>query len=136
MRKLSLSFLYTASILMAIGGIGDFFINELLDVHVNFLGSPEQNDLFFKFQYLVLAMLHSIGGNLLSCGVSMFALTHFGIRNNMVWAKWTYLIIALLSQGFNGWGMYSVGSYYFYPVMILIFVLLGVFTFPKTTQSV
>ena len=135
MKKLSLILLYTSGALMLIGGIGDQFINQLLDVHLKFLGDPESSDLFLKAQDLMMLMLHSVGGGLMSCGVSMLALTYFGIRKNQDWAKWTVLIIAWIAQGFNGYSMYSAGSYYYYPVAILILVTIGVFIYPKSSQT-
>ena len=135
MKKLSLILLYTSGALMLIGGIGDQFINQLLDVHLKFLGDPESSDLFLKAQDLMMLMLHSVGGGLMSCGVSMLALTYFGIRKNQDWAKWTLLIIAWIAQGFNGYSMYSAGSYYYYPVAILILVTIGVFIYPKSSQT-
>ena len=135
MKKLSLILLYTSGALMLIGGIGDQFINQLLDVHLKFLGDPESSDLFLKAQDLMMLMLHSVGGGLMSCGVSMLALTYFGIRKNQDWAKWTVLIIAWIAQGFNGYSIYSAGSYYYYPVAILILVTIGVFIYPKSSQT-
>ena len=135
MKKLSLILLYTSGALMLIGGIGDQFINQLLDVHLKFLGDPESSDLFLKAQDLMMLMLHSVGGGLMSCGVSMLALTYFGIRKNQDWAKWTVLIIAWIAQGINGYSMYSAGSYYYYPVAILILVTIGVFIYPKSSQT-
>ena len=135
MKKLSLILLYTSGALMLIGGIGDQFINQLLDVHLKFLGDPESSDLFLKAQDLMMLMLHSVGGGLMSCGVSMLALTYFGIRKNQDWTKWTVLIIAWIAQGINGYSMYSAGSYYYYPVAILILVTIGVFIYPKSSQT-
>ena len=121
---------------MLIGGIGDQFINQLLDVHLKFLGNPGSSDLFLKAQDLMMLMLHSVGGGLISCGISMIVLTYFGIQKDQEWAKWTVLIIAWIAQGFNGYSMYSAGSYYYYPLAILILVTLGVFLFPtKASQE-
>ena len=50
----------------------------------------------------MMLMLHSVGGGLMSCGVSMLALTSFGIQRDQLWVKWTILLIALIAQGFNG----------------------------------
>ncbi len=76
-----------------------------------------------------MLMLHSVGAGLMSTGISMFFLTHFAIRKNQAWAKWAFLIIAWVAQGINGYNMYSAGSHFWYPVLILLFVSLGVFTF-------
>ena len=131
MRKISLIILYTSGALMLIGGIGDQFINQLLDVHLKFLGYPPSSDLFIKAQDLMMLMLHSVGGGLISCGVSMLVLTYFGIQRDLEWAKWTVLGIAWIAQGFNGYSMYSAGSYYYYPVAILILTTIGVLLYPK-----
>ena len=120
---------------MLIGGIGDQFINQLLDVHLKFLGNPESSDLFIKAQDLMMLMLHSVGGGLMSCGISMLALTYFGIQKDQDWAKWTVLIIAWIAQGFNGYSMYSAGSYYYYPVAILILVTIGVPLYPNKSET-
>lgn len=135
MRKISLILLYTSGALMLIGGIGDQFINQLLDVHLKFLGNPESSDLFIKAQDLMMLMLHSVGGGLMSCGISMLALTYFGIQKDQDWAKWTVLIIAWIAQGFNGYSMYSAGSYYYYPVAILILVTIGLLLYPNTIET-
>ena len=74
-------------------------------------------------------MLHSAGGGLMSAGVSMFALTHFGLRKGQYWAKWTFLIVAFIAQGINGYGMYSAGSHYWYPILVLACAFAGALTF-------
>lgn len=125
MRKIGLWFLYLSSVLMFIGGLGDQFIVNFLDVHLNYLGNPEDSALFRKSQSLSMLMLHSAGGGLMSTGISMFALTHFAIRDNKEWAKWTFIVIALIAQGINGYGMYMAGSHYWYPAVVLILALIG-----------
>jgi hypothetical protein len=69
-----------------IGGVGDQFINQLLDVHLNYLGNPPKSDLFVKAQDLMILMLH------------------------------------------------SVGSYYYYPITILVLVTIGVFLYPNKSD--
>ncbi|MDW3209977.1 MAG: hypothetical protein R8N23_08925 [Reichenbachiella sp.] len=125
MRKIGIPLLYISSILMFIGGLGDQFIFSFLDVHLKYLGNPENSELLQKAQSLAMFMLHSAGGGLMSAGISMFALTHFGIRNEQSWAAWTFIIIAFIAQGFNGYGMYSAGSHYWYPILVLAFALIG-----------
>lgn len=125
MRKIGISLLYVSSVLMLIGGLGDQFITKFLDVHLNFLGYPENSELLQKAESLAMLMLHSAGGGLMSAGISMFALTHFAIRDNQRWAKWTFIIIALIAQGINGYGMYTAGSHYWYPALVLILALMG-----------
>ena len=120
MRKASIILFYTAGTLMLIGGIGDQFINKLLDVHQQYLGNPEPSEFMTKAESLLILMLHSVGGGLISAGVSMLALTHFGIRNDLKWTVWTTVAVAFIAQGFNGYSMYSAGSYYYYPLAILI----------------
>jgi len=44
------------------------------------LGNPENSDLLRKTAALSMLILHAAGGGLMSAGVSMLALTHFGIR--------------------------------------------------------
>ena len=100
-----------------------------MDVHLNFLGNPENSDLLSKTEELSMLMLHSAGGGLMSAGVSMFALTHFGIRKGQAWAKWTFIIVAFIAQGINGYGMYSAGSHFWYPILVLAFAFSGVITF-------
>lgn len=110
---------------MFIGGLGDQFILHFLDVHLAYLGNPSDSELFRKAESLSMLMLHSAGGGLMAAGISMFALTHFGIKRNEVWARWTFIIIAFIAQGFNGYGMYSAGSHYWYPLLVLILALAG-----------
>lgn len=126
MKKVSLILLYTSGFLMLLGGIGDQFINELLEVHKNYLGNPEASDLYNRSESLILLMLHSLGGGLMAAGVSILALTHFAVRKGERWAVWTILIIAFIAQGFNGYGMYMAGSHYWYPLMLLLIVTAGV----------
>ncbi len=125
MRKLSIVLFYLAGFLMLLGGIGDQFINELLDVHRAYLGNPPESALSTKAADLILLMLHSLGGGLMAAGISILALTHFAVRKGERWATWTVLLVALIAQGFNGYGMYMAGSYYWYPVMILVITVLG-----------
>ena len=126
MQKTALILLYLAGILMFIGGFGDQFIHGYLDVHLAYLGNPESSELLSRAESLSMLMLHSVGGGLMSTGVSMLALTHFGIRKNHAWAKWTVLIIAFIAQGLNGYGMYSAGSHFWYPILVLAVTLAGV----------
>lgn len=116
---------------MLLGGIGDQFINSLLDVHRHFLGNPPDSELMYKTESLVLLMLHSLGGGLMAVGVSILALTHFAVRKGEQWGKWTILIIGLIAQGFNGYGMYLAGSHYWYPMLVISVMLMGVLLFRK-----
>ena len=125
MKKTALSLLYISSVLMFIGGLGDQFILNYLEVHLNYLGNPPDSDLLRSAESLSMLMLHSAGGGLMSAGISMFALTHFAIRKNQSWARWTYIIVALIAQGINGYGMYSAGSHYWYPILVLSLALFG-----------
>ena len=134
MNKIAIIVLYISSALMFIGGLGDQFINQFLDVHLKYLGNPEISDLFKKAESLSMLMLHSAGGGLMSAGVSMFALTHFAIKKNQQWAKWTFLIVAWIAQGINGFGMYSAGSHYWYPILVLGLATLGII-FYKTEKN-
>ena len=126
MKKTSLTLLYIGGGLMLLGGIGDQFINELLDVHKQYLGNPEPSALYSRVQSLLLLMLHSLGGGLISAGISILALTHFAVRNGERWAVWTVLLVAFVAQGFNGYGMYAAGSHYWYPLVLLCIITLGV----------
>lgn len=135
MRKIGISILYASSILMFIGGLGDQFIFNYLEVHLNYLGNPEYSELLRKVESLTMLMLHSAGGGLMCAGISMFALVHFGIKTNQSWAKWTFIIVALIAQGINGYGMYSAGSHYWYPVLVLILALIG-FSLVKTKPGI
>lgn len=119
--------LYTAGILTFLGGLGDQFITHYLDVHLNFLGSPEPSDLLGRSERLSMLMLHAAGGGFMSTGVAMTALTHFGIRRNQNWAMRTYVAIALISQGINGYAMYVAGSVYGYAIAVLLIALSGIF---------
>ena len=134
MNRTGLILLYTSSVLMFIGGLGDQFIWEYLEVHLNFLGNPENSDLLKKAEELSMLMLHSAGGGLMSAGVSMFALIHYAIRKGQSWAKWTFIIVAFIAQGINGFGMYSAGSHFWYPILVLVFALVGVLIF-KTKDT-
>lgn len=120
---------------MFIGGLGDQFINNYLQVHLDFLGNPDPSDLLQRSEELSMLILHSAGGGLMSAGIGMFALTHFGIRNNQLWAKWTILIIVCIAQGINGYGMYLAGSHYWYPFTILMITLLGILLLSKKNSS-
>ena len=125
MNRPGLILLYVAGALTFIGGLGDQFISKYLDVHLNFLGNPESSDLLERSEILSMLLLHSAGGGLMSTGLGMLALTHFGVRNNQSWAKWTLLIIAFIAQGINGYAMFAAGSYFWFPVGILTITLLG-----------
>ena len=125
MNKLSIILFYVVGGLMLLGGIGDQFINELLTVHKAYLGNPPTSELYEKAQGLILLMLHSLGGGLMAAGVAILALSHFAVRKGEVWASWTILILALMAQGFNGYGMYKAGSYYWYPLLIILIVVMA-----------
>ena len=63
-QKISLILIYTASCLIAIGGLGDQFISSLLDVHMTFLGDPLPSPLLERAEALIMLMLHVVGGGL------------------------------------------------------------------------
>lgn len=126
MKKIGIYLLYASSILMFIGGLGDQFIMNYLDVHLNYLGNPQNSELLQKAESLSMLMLHSAGGGLMSAGVSMFALTHFAIRKNQSWAIWVFMIVAFIAQGINGYGMYTAGSHFWYPIVVLVLAFLGI----------
>lgn len=125
MKRTGLILCYTSSILMFIGGLGDQFIFSYLDVHLNYLGNPEYSELLSKAESLSMLMLHSAGGGLMCAGISMFTLTHFGIKTNQSWSTWTFIIVALIAQGINGYGMYSAGSHFWYPILVLTLSIFG-----------
>lgn len=125
MRKTGLILLYLAGTLTFIGGLVDQFIYGYLEVHLHFLGNPEPSELLEQYEKLSTLILHSAGGGLMSTGLGMLALTHFGIRNNQRWAMWTLLITVFIAQGINAYGMFSAGSYYGFPVGVLIITLFG-----------
>lgn len=110
---------------MFIGGLGDQFIFSYLDVHLNYLGNPEYSELLSKAESLSMLMLHSAGGGLMCAGISMFTLTHFGIKSNQNWSSWTFIIVALIAQGINGYGMYTAGSHFWYPILVLTLSMIG-----------
>lgn len=126
MKKLSVILLYVAGSLMLLGGIGDQFINELLDVHKDYLGNPGASELFVHSEQLILLILHALGGGLMAAGVSILALTFFAVRRGERWAVWTILAVAFIAQGFNGYGMYKAGSHFWYPALLLGVVATGV----------
>ena len=125
MRKIGIILLYASSVLMFVGGLGDQFISNFLDVHLDYLGNPGDSPLLKAAERLSLFLLHATGGGLMSGGVAMFALTHFGVRKNQAWAAWTCLAVALLGQSLNAYGMYSTGSYFAYPLVILVLAFIG-----------
>lgn len=114
---------------MFIGGLGDQFIWSYLDVHLKISRNPENSELLKRADELSMLMLHSAGGGLMSTGISMFCLTHFAIKKGQPWAKWTFFIIAFIAfiafiaQGINGYGMYSAGSHFWYPILVLVLLL-------------
>jgi len=126
MRKIGLILLYAASIFTLIGGLGDQFINNYLDVHLNFLGNPVQSDLLRRSEKLSMLILHATGGGFMSTGLAMLALTHYGIRKGLQWANLTFIFIAIISQGINAYVMYMAGSYFWYPVAVLAIALSGI----------
>ena len=126
MRKIGLIVLYTASIFTLMGGLGDQFINNYLDVHLNFLGNPVESDFFRRSEKLSMLILHAAGGGFISTGLAMFSLTHFGIRKGLLWANWTFIIIAFISQGINGYAMYMAGSHFWYPLAVMALATSGI----------
>ena len=125
MKQVTIKLFYFTGSLMLLGGIGDQFINELLDVHKTYLGNPEASQLYARVESLILLMLHSLGGGLIAAGVAILALTHFAIRKGEQWAVWTALLVALIAQGFNGYGMYFAGSHYWYPMVLLTVAIIA-----------
>jgi len=126
MRKISIILFYLISGLIFLGGLGDHFINELLKVHLKFLGNPEPSELLLKSEIVIINMLHVIGGNLMAIGIGVFFLTHFGIRNDFSWAKWAFLIMVLFAEGSNAIGMYTVNSFYYFPLILIILTVIAV----------
>ncbi len=129
MRKFGLALVYLASALIALGGLGDQFIVEFLDVHHAYLGRPDPGPLLERAEGLLLLMLHVLGGGLMASGVACLAMTHFALRQGHGWALPAIGITALLGEGFNAYGMYRVGSYWVYPVTVLSLLFVGLISF-------
>ena len=128
-QKLALILIYTGGSLIAIGGLGDQFIFGLLDVHLAFLGNPSPSPLLENAEALIILMLHVVGGGLMASGVACVFITHFALTKGQNWAKYAIFIIAILSEGWNAFGMYSAGSYWMYPVSVLVLLFGGLFLY-------
>ena len=134
-RKLSLILLYLGGSLLAIGGIGDQFISNLLDVHMTFLGDPLPSPLLERAEALIMLMLHVVGGGLMASGVACLFIIHFALRKGQRWAKGAIFVIAILSEGWNAFGMYSAGSYWMYPVSVLAILFGGLLLYEQDLVS-
>lgn len=125
MKKLALTVLYIGCILLGVGGLGDQFLPGLMPNHVEFLGHPAQDELYFRIQDLVLLMLKVLGGGLMASSVACCFIIHYGVRRQEKWAYVAISQILILSEGWNLFGMYSAGSLWLYPASVLFISFVG-----------
>jgi len=133
-QKVSLVFLYTGSSFLVLGGIGDQFISNLLDVQLTFLGNPPPSPLLDRAEALIILMLHAVGGGLMASGVACLFIIHYALRRGQQWAKKAIFLIAILSEGWNAYGMYSAGSYWMYPVFVLALLFIGLLLYKQNDE--
>ncbi len=71
----------------------------------------------------------------MATGVSMFGLTHFGIRNNFKWALNIYFLIVIIAEGINAFGMWKANSFYGFPLTVILIAITGNLLFRFTKSS-
>ena len=125
MKKISLWILVLGCVALGIGGLGDQFLPGLMPNHIEFLGNPSQDELFFRTQALIMKMLKVLGGGLMSASVACLFFVRFGVLEKKRWGYWGIVLVTLLSEGFNLWGMYTAGSMWQYPASVLFLIFFG-----------
>lgn len=124
-RDVGLLLARVGSALMALGGLADLTIRELLPNHREWLGFattavPEATET------LVLALLHALGAALAAGGVAAFALLGVAHREGRTVPAVLAVFVVALGEGMNSVGMYRTGSPYFVvPLASLLLVVTG-----------
>lgn len=108
--RLSLGALYLVSGLVLLGGIGDLFITELLDVQRAFLSGGGAHPVSPPAARGFLEVLHAMAGGLIGVGSAGLLLVHFGLRRGHRWAGLALGLSIGFAEGANTVGMLRLGS--------------------------
>ena len=125
-RRLALLLLTLGASLMIAGGAGDLLLRTPPSAWDAVIGASAAA-LPSGAVRLLLTLLHSLGSALVAAGVAVLALVYGPLRRGERWAAAVIVVVTLLSDGVNAWGMASLGLEYFWgPLAFAGIVLLGV----------
>ena len=126
-------FTIAAAVLTSILGLIYLFRPKFMDYHQKAV-QKEWNELSPGIQILILALMRTTSGGLLSVAVAIVILQVQFIRSHHLWIAWTILIIGFLSASISLYGMSMMrrktpGRPLIIPVIIIFILLLIGFLF-------
>ena len=124
-RTIGLIVLNSAAVLIVVGGCYDIFLSQL-PAHLNNYLGVVVDGLDVQFERLVLALLHALGGGLVAVGLAALVLINWPIRRHERWASATVLIMVILAEGANAWGMWIVDAPWWAPLTMIGLTLVGI----------
>jgi hypothetical protein len=104
-RRTGLVLLNVAGILVILGALYDLLVPGAPANHLHYLGAAA-GQLDPRYVQLDVAILRSIGGCLLSIGVTTLVLANGPIRRGESWARWAVVILVGVSEGNNAYRMF------------------------------
>ena len=106
--------------LITVGGLYDILTPKLPPNHVE---RCQGNTAALE---LVRALLRALGGCLVAVGIAVLILVNAPALREEMWALWSVLLLVALAEGLNAWGMYKVGSPFYFPIAFVMIAAAGV----------
>ena len=113
-----------AGILVILGALYDLLVPGAPANHLHYLGLGA-GQLDPRYAQLDVAMLRSIGGCLLSIGVTTLVLANGPIRRGESWARWAVVILVGVSEGNNAYRMFPFDSPWYGPLGFALITVAG-----------
>ncbi len=115
--------LYVVAGTQLLGGLYDI-LTPMPPFHETFLGAS-QEQLDPRVVKLDLAQMHAIGGLLIASGLTVIVLVSGPFRRGDRSASLAILLLVVVGQAGNSFGMYKVGSPYWVPLVEIGLTLLA-----------
>jgi hypothetical protein len=106
--------------LITLGGLYDVLTPRLPPNHV------ERCQGNARALELVRALLRALGGCLIAVGIAVLILVNAPASREEMWALWAAFLLVALAEGLNAWGMYKVGSPFYFPLAFVMLAAVGV----------
>jgi hypothetical protein len=119
-----LALLNVAAVLVIAGSLYDLLVPSVPPNHLAYLGVAE-GQLDARYAELDLAMLRSIGGCLLTIGVTALLLANGPICQGQCWARVAVAVLVGVAEGNNAYRMIRFGSPWYGPLGFAVLAVVG-----------
>jgi len=133
-RKIALSILNGAAILVMLGGCFDMLIPAVPSNLLSYL-EVSKADMSPHLSSLVLGLLRALGGCLLAIGITALLIINGPLKRGERWASWALLILIGLSEAINASQMWRFGSPYYGPLGFVGLTVVGLLILPKLQRQ-